>query len=144
MRRDAPVDLVVSRGPKPIEVPDFTGKDAAKAARKLDDLGLVVRRTEENSDSVPEGRVITQSPATGTLYRGDEVTLTVSKGPVLVEIPDLTAQGVADATKTLEDLGFVVQSQPGPGYLGLGFVSSADPGFGTQAPKGSTVTLFLV
>ncbi len=144
VRREAPVDLVVSRGPKPIEVPDFTGKDAAKAARKLDDLGLVVRRTEENSDSVPEGRVITQSPATGTLYRGDEVTLTVSKGPVLVEIPDLTAQGVADATKTLEDLGFVVQSQPGPGYLGLGFVSSADPGFGTQAPKGSTVTLFLV
>jgi serine/threonine-protein kinase len=144
LRPDAAVDLVVSRGPKPIEVPDFTGKSAARAAKRLDGLGLDVRRTEENSDSVAEGKVITQTPSSGTLFRGDVVTLNVSKGPVLVEIPDLTAQGVAEATATLQDLGFVVQSQPGPGYLGLGFVQSAEPGFGTKAPKGSTVVLYLV
>jgi eukaryotic-like serine/threonine-protein kinase len=144
LRPDAAVDLVVSRGPKPIEVPDFTGKSAARAEKRFDKLGLDVRRTEENSDTVAEGKVISQAPSSGTLFRGDAVSLTVSKGPVLVEIPDLTAQGVAEATATLQDLGFVVQSQPGPGYLGLGFVQSAEPGFGTKAPKGSTVVLYLV
>ncbi|MGA9746022.1 MAG: PASTA domain-containing protein, partial [Nocardioides sp.] len=144
LRRDAPVDLVVSRGPKPIEITDFTGKSAAKATSRLREQGLVVDSSEQNSDTVPEGKVISQSPDDGTLFRGDTVELTVSKGPVLVEIPDLTAQGVADATATLEDLGFVVEQQPGPGYLGLGFVQSADPGFGTMAPKGSTVILYLV
>ncbi len=144
LRRGAAVDLVVSRGPKPIEVPDFTGKNADRAERRLDRLGLDVRRTEQNSDDVPAGKVINQSPSSGTLFRGDVVALTVSKGPVLVEIPDLTAQGVDEATKTLQDLGFTVQSQPGPGYLGLGFVQSAEPGFGSRAPKGSTVILYLV
>ncbi len=144
LRRDAPVDLVVSRGPKPIEITDFTGKSAEKATSRLREQGLVVDSSEQNSDTVPEGKVISQSPDDGTLFRGDTVELTVSKGPVLVEIPDLTAQGVADATATLEDLDFVVEQQPGPGYLGLGFVQSADPGFGTMAPKGSTVILYLV
>jgi eukaryotic-like serine/threonine-protein kinase len=51
---------------------------------------------------------------------------------------------VADARATLEGLGFTVEEQPGPGYLGLGFVQSADPGFGSMAPKGSTVILYLV
>ena len=138
------VDLVVSKGPKPIEVPDFTGKDADRAERRLDALGLEVRVTEENHDSVPEGDVIAQSPSSGRLYRGDVVTLTVSKGPVLVEIPDLRAVGVEQATATLEGLGFQVRTEESGSYLGLGYVASADPDFGTMAPKGSVVTLFLV
>ncbi len=144
VRRDSPVDLVVSRGPKPIEITDFTGKSAEKATARFTDQGLLVDASEENSDTVGEGKVISQSPVDGTLTRGDTVELTVSKGPVLVEIPDLTANGVGSARETLEGLGFVVEEQPGPGYLGLGFVQSADPGFGSKAPKGSTVTLFLV
>ena len=144
LRPDSAVDLVVSRGPRPIEVRDFTGKNADRALDYFDGKGVTVDVTEENSDTVPEGRVISQTPTEGDVFRGDTVQLTVSEGPVLVEIPDLTAQGVDAATQTLQGLGFVVQTQPGPGYLGLGFVSDADPGFGTKAPKGSTVTLFLV
>jgi serine/threonine-protein kinase len=63
---------------------------------------------------------------------------------VLVEVPNLTASGVEAATKELQELGFEVRTEPGPNYLGLGFVSSSDPQPGTMAPKGSTVTLFLV
>jgi hypothetical protein len=37
-----------------------------------------------------------------------------------------------------------VKTKESAAYLGLGYVSSADPDFGTMAPKGSTVTLFLV
>jgi serine/threonine-protein kinase len=144
LKRGATVDLVVSKGPKPIKVPDFTGKDADRAETRLTELGLRVRRTEENHDSVPKGDVITQSPSSGTLMRGDQVTLTVSEGPVLVEVPNLTAVGVEEATQRLQDLGFEVRTQEGGTYLGLGYVSGADPDFGTMQPKGSLITLFLV
>ena len=144
LKRGAAVNLVVSKGPKPIKVPDFTGKDAEKARTKLTSLGLVVKQTEEHHDTVAEGDVITQSPNSGTLRRGDEVTLTVSKGPVLVQVPNLTAVGVEEATRRLEDLGFSVRTEHGNTYLGLGYVSGADPDFGTMQPKGSTITLFLV
>jgi serine/threonine-protein kinase len=30
------------------------------------------------------------------------------------------------------------------GYIGLGYVYSMDPGAGTELPKGSTVTIYLV
>jgi serine/threonine-protein kinase len=144
LKRGAAVDLVVSRGPKPIKVPDFTGKDADKARAKLTALGLTVKETEQHHDSVPTGDVITQSPDSGTLERGDLVTLTVSSGPVLVQVPNLTAVGVEEATRRLEELGFSVVTEHGNTYLGLGYVSGADPDFGTMQPKGSTITLFLV
>jgi beta-lactam-binding protein with PASTA domain len=144
LRRDTPVDLVVSRGPEPIEVPDLTGRAADRAEQRLTGLGLEVSTSSENSDSVPKGRVITQSPSTGTLYRGDAVSLTVSEGPVLVEVPNVRAVGVAQATERLEELGFEVVTAESSTYLGLGFVSSADPDFGTMAPRGSTITLYLV
>lgn len=144
LRPGAPVDLVVSKGPKPIEVKDYTGKDADKAADELRELGLRVRVDEKHSDDVKEGKVITQSPDDGTLFRGDVVSLTVSKGPVLVEVPNLRAVGVEAATEELERLGFKVKTEKGRNYLGLGYVSSADPDFGSMVPKGSTITLFLV
>ncbi|QNN53119.1 Stk1 family PASTA domain-containing Ser/Thr kinase [Nocardioides mesophilus] len=138
------VDLVVSRGPKPIEVPDFTGRDAARAEQRLSALGLEVSTNDAFSETVADGDVITQSPSSGTLYRGDAVTLTISKGPELVEVPDLRAVGIQAATERLEALGFTVKTAESAAYLGLGFVSSADPDFGTMAPKGSTITLYLV
>ncbi len=144
LKPGAAVDLVVSKGPEPIKLPDFTGKDSEAAAKRLDRLGLEVRTDEAFSDTVPEGRVVTQSPSSGTLYRGDTVALTVSKGPELVEVPNLRAVGVAQATETLEGLGFQVKTAESRAYLGLGFVSSADPDFGSMAPKGSTITLYLV
>ncbi len=72
------------------------------------------------------------------------MTLTVSKGPVLVEVPNLTAVGVEEATRRLQELGFQVRTEQGGTYLGLGYVSGADPDFGTMQPKGSLITLFLV
>ena len=35
-------------------------------------------------------------------------------------------------------------TQEAPGYLGLGFVFSMDPDAGSEIPKGSTITLYLI
>jgi serine/threonine-protein kinase len=146
LRPDAIVDLVVSKGPKPIELADWTGKDADRAQEALDSEGLVVSRSEEYSDDVPEGDVIAQDPPAGeTVYRGDEVSLVVSLGPELIEVPSgLRGSGVEAATERLEALGFEVDTERSDNYFGLGYVFSTSPESGDMVPRGSTITLYLI
>ncbi len=145
LRPGTVVDLYVSKGRKPLSVTDWTGRDFVEARTALQRKGFEVTSTEEYSDSVPQGDVISQSPHDGTLFRGDEVSFVVSKGPELIEVPGgLVASGWEVAQQTLEAAGFQVEVQHIDNYLGLGFVYSVDPGSGTEIPKGSTVTLWLI
>jgi serine/threonine-protein kinase len=146
VRPGTAVDLFESRGPRPIKIADWTGKDADRAQQALEAKGLQVDRgTEEYSDSVAEGDVISQTPTSGTLHRGDTVKLVVSRGPELVEVPGgLVASGVDSATAKLEALGFKVEVRKNDHYIGVGYVYSVDPGSGTMVPKGSTVTLSIL
>ncbi len=138
------VDLIVSKGPRPIQVGDWVGKDADRAERVLKQRGLKVVRTAEYNDTVGSGLVIAQEPTGGTLFKGDTVSIRVSLGPELVEVPNVVASGVESATETLEGLGFVVATAQAPGFLGLGFVFSMDPDAGSSVAKGSTITLYLI
>ncbi len=140
------VDLIVSKGRQPLKVKDWTGQDADEATEALTAKGLEVEVVgEAYDDSVPEGNVLTQTPTSGTLFRGERVELTVSLGPELVAVPDgLVAMGVDAAQAALEAAGFDVDVEEGSAYLGLGYVMDVDPGSGTMLPKGSTVTLYLV
>lgn len=145
LKPGASVDLVLSRGRKPIEVKDWTGESFDDASAALEKRGLQVSVTsEEYSDTVAEGDVITQDPPTATLFRGDTVSFVVSLGPELVEVPRVQAMGVEAATELLEGLGFVVETEESGTYLGLGYVTSSDPGAGEEVRKGSTITLYLV
>ena len=144
LRRDAAVDLTVSKGQKPIDVPDFTGKDAADAERALGRLGLEVDTASKFDDDVAKGEVIAQDPSDGTLFKGDNVELTVSKRPELVEVPRVVAMGQSAAARKLEEAGFKVEFRESGTYLGLHYVLRSDPGAGTMAPKGSVITLYLV
>jgi beta-lactam-binding protein with PASTA domain len=140
------VDLLVSKGPAPVVLRDWRGRDAARAQQVLTAKGLNVdASTQEFSDSVPNGHVISQDPSSGRLHRGDTVTLVVSRGPELVRIPDhLSAMGVDAATSLLEGLGLKVTTDHADIYLGLGYVASTSPDSGAMVPKGSTVVLHLV
>jgi eukaryotic-like serine/threonine-protein kinase len=144
--RSTAVDLLVSKGPAPITVRDWTGKPATQAERVMQARGLQVDAGDkEYSDSVPDGRVISQRPTEGVLHRGDTVSLVVSRGPHLVEVPgNLKAMGVDAATELLKSLGFKVEVDKSPFYIGVGFVYSSDPGPGSMAPQGSTVVLHVI
>ena len=144
LRRDTAVDVVVSKGPRPIRIPDFTGKRASTAERKLTRLGFEVRTSEENSDSVPKGVVVSQTPSSGTGQKHDPIALVVSKGPVLVSVPNTKGMGVDAATQRLEAAGFQVKVVHSALYVGVQYVVSSDPSAGTRAPKGSTVTISIV
>jgi beta-lactam-binding protein with PASTA domain/predicted Ser/Thr protein kinase len=144
LKRGAPVSIVVSRGRQPIPVPDVTGRPADQAVRTLTDAGLRVDATKQAfSPSVPKGSVISQSPSSGTLYRGDTVTLVVSKGPEMVKVPDVQGKQLEVATAALEAAGLKVKVEKFMGGV-FGTVRSQSPAPGTMQPKGSTVTLLVV
>jgi beta-lactam-binding protein with PASTA domain/serine/threonine protein kinase len=138
------VDLVVSKGRRPLPVGSWAGKSAADAEQVLQRRGLKVDVSHQYSNSVAEGIVISQDPPDGTLFKGDTMHLLVSLGPELVEVPNVVAYGVDDATATLQDAGFVVDVENSAGYIGLGYVFSMDPEAGTDLPMGSTVIIYLV
>jgi serine/threonine-protein kinase len=139
------VDLVVSRGPQPVHVADWTGRSAARAEQVLGRQQLDVQTSEQYSDQVPQGDVISQDPGAGVLHHGDSISLVVSRGPELVQVPgNLRAMGVDAATQLLESLGFQVKVDHADLYLGLGYVASSSPSPGDRVPKGSTITLRIV
>jgi len=59
-------------------------------------------------------------------------------------VPRVVAMGLGAATEKLEAAGFKVTSKESGAYLGLHFVLRSDPSSGSLAPKGSTITLYLV
>jgi serine/threonine-protein kinase len=144
LRRDTAVNVVVSKGPRPIKIPDWTGRNGDKAVKSLSGLGFKVSRDDQYSDTVRAGRVISQSPSSGTGFRNDTIRLVVSKGPALVAVPHVNGMKVDDATKTLEDLGFKVDVVQNPLYVGADYVVGSDPSEGSMVPRGSTVTLSIV
>ena len=144
LRPNTAVDVIVSKGPRPIKIPDHTGKPADRAEEALEQKGFEVDTTEVNSDTVPTGRIVTQSPDSGTGQKGDVISLVVSKGPEMVEVPEVVRMGVAEATKRLEAAGFRVKVQEASLYIGVQYVVSTDPSGGSKAPKGSTVIVSVV
>ena len=144
LRRDATVDVAVSKGPEPVRIPDLTDKDADRAQSRLEELGFRVVVTEENSDEVDEGRVISQTPSSGRGFEDDEIQLVVSSGPVMVEVPTVTTMSVEEAPEQLEELGFEVRTENTSVYVGWDRVVRQSPEAEESAPEGSTITLYLV
>ncbi|MEU5151904.1 MULTISPECIES: Stk1 family PASTA domain-containing Ser/Thr kinase [Streptomyces] len=107
---DTAVAFVVSKG-RPVPVPGVTGLPFEQAKATLEGLGLKVATAPEqvNAPSDP-GTVANQSIGAGTqAAAGDTVTLTVSKGPRQLPVPNVVGQDVDTARKTLEAAGFKVK-----------------------------------
>jgi serine/threonine-protein kinase len=131
--------LVVSVG----AVPDVTGLPVADAEAAITGAGLVVGTAEpEFNDDVPADHVISATPATDPVRPGDTIVITVSKGPDLVEVPNvITGQTIAQAREQLEALGFSVTSNV-PGFLEGAVVASVQsPAAGEKLKRGSEVTV---
>lgn len=136
------VALVVSKG-SPVEVPDVTGESLEDAKADLTEAGLKVKvATEQVNSEYDKGQVAAQTPGEGSrAAEGDTVTLTISKGPEMVEVPDVVGDSVDDAKAALEGAGFEVDEDRG--ILGLfgDTVKSQSVDGGDTAPKGSTITI---
>ena len=126
--------------PPTIKVPTVVGMKLAGAQGALSQAGFGVAVVMVK-DLAPSGTVVSQSPPAGSKgIPGSTVTIQVSTGvPPLRQIPDVSGMTQADATKALEELGFVVAViNPGSGM-----VVAQSPAAGTKARQGSTVTITM-
>ncbi len=106
LRADEQVPVYVSKGREPIEIADFTGQDAGQAEQQLREAGFEVERQEQPNANVREGFVISQSPNSGTGFKGDTITLVVAAQESKIGLPDVRGQFVEDAERILREAGF--------------------------------------
>jgi serine/threonine-protein kinase len=91
-----------------VAAPTLIGVSAVEATNMLQAVGLSARIDQVDS-SHTEGTVIDQSIAPGgKTTKGKIVTLKVSRGGTLVEIPDVRSKEFPEAAKELEDAGLKV------------------------------------
>jgi eukaryotic-like serine/threonine-protein kinase len=142
--KNSDVRINVSRGAKPVPVPDVTGQPYANAKSALEGQGFVVGRVDVQSDQAAQGVVIAEDPTQGTpVPKGSKITLSVSKGPASTQVPDVQNQVQAEATSILEGAGltpaviFVSVTDPSQD----GIVISQDPAPGADAKAGEVVSI---
>lgn len=135
------VDLKVSLGSIPIVA--GLSQDVATAA--LTTVGLKVSGiTEEFSDTVAKGQVISLVPSAEQLGEGGEVSLKISKGPDLVAVPAVIGETILAAQGALQAAGFVVvvDTDQLSSRWGIVKVKRASQTAGTLIRSGSTITIY--
>jgi eukaryotic-like serine/threonine-protein kinase len=144
IKRTQQIGFIVSSGPPSVDVPAIrAGTPYAKTEAALKKAHLAPSRVDEFSDTVPAGEVVSVDPSGKATY-GSTVTVTVSKGPEFVTIPDFPVLSrIADVQAQLQSLHLNVVVVPAFGGK-QGRVIRIDPGEGTQVRPGDTVTITIV
>jgi serine/threonine-protein kinase len=138
------IALVVSDGPEPITFPSVLGLTEDEARTQLVDqfaLEVFVEHGRTPLDYAV-GQVYQQDPAANTAgHRADAITLWVSDGKPLVEVPDFTLSTVTFAQQRAEALGLVVTLKPKWFWSTQNYIvdQSIDPGQDVEV--GSTIVL---
>jgi eukaryotic-like serine/threonine-protein kinase len=136
--------LVHKSSAKTLLVPNVVGKTIADAQTELTQDGFTdIHQSTTQSATITEGTVISSNPAAGAKAKADApIDLTISGGPVLVTVPDVTGEDQADATAKLQTAGFkVTPTTVTSATVGQGLVVSTNPPAGTKAGQGSGVTI---
>jgi eukaryotic-like serine/threonine-protein kinase len=145
VKRETPVTILVSKGPAPVEVPPIIGTLITDATNTLGPLGLTTETIREDFDDSVAGTILSTDPIPGTTVpKGTVIKVVLSKGPVLVDVPNVVGMDVATATTTLQSAGFQVKVVNKLTVAILNKVYSQNPASGSKAPKGSVITLEIV
>ena len=128
--------------------PDLVGRDYDAEVRNnrsyINDYLFYV--TLEYSNTVEKGRIIRQTPEAGeVIQKGDTISLVVSRGPQMMEMPDIIGQTQDSAVQELAAKGlnatcFTVVND---GSEAAGCVVSASEDAGTMVEVGTTVVLYI-
>jgi len=140
VKRDATIDLLVSKGVETFDVASYVGKSADQALNELTEAGFDVDTVSQYSEKDP-GEVISQLPSGGApLEKGAKITLTISKGSQYVAIPNVSSLTEAKARAALNDLELKVVVKK-IGAKKVKQVINISPKEGTKVKRGSTVTI---
>jgi serine/threonine-protein kinase len=146
---DTLVNLVISKGPFSLEVPDTSGMSAENAQLELAQAGFtnVVTDTEFSPD-IAEGFTTRTDPEAGRVVgREDTITVWVSKGPEPTTVPNLEGKTIGEANATAEGANLVLVengTSEVSAASGLeGRVATQDPDAGATVDSGTEVRVTI-
>ena len=134
--------VTTSDGPTPKPLTDLVGKTYDEAAKLLTDAGLVPVRKDVFDDEVEKDRVVSTSPPAETpVARGARITVNVSKGPDLIEVPNVVGREVEAAKAAILAAGLQIDGVFGPPKAK--HVFQTDPGPGVKVKRNTPVALYV-
>ena len=141
------VALVVSKGERPVALPDVVTLLVGDATTELTKLGLKLEVNERTpNDNIPADVIASQNPPAGThVQPGSTVAVVVSAGPPQFPLQDFASSDAFDAAQKLQSLGLVVRYTyiVDPSQTS-GTILRQDPAPGASVAKGAAVTLSVV
>ncbi len=141
----SPVELVISKGPQPVPVPDVVGKMQNSATGTITEAALAVGTvTLQYSLTVAAGIVISQSIAPETeVLPGTVIDLVVSRGGI--SVPDVTGQTLDAASALIANAELAVGTVTGQfnAAVPAGVVFVQSLAAGTRVLPGAVVDLLV-
>ena len=130
-----------------VAVPKVVGY-TVEEARALPEVSeknfIIVEGREVESDEVPEGHIISQSPEADAMVKAGahEITVEISVGKSGLKMPDCYQQDQRIASRTLRSMGLEVEVQEDYSEdITSGMVMSQDPAPEQPVEKGDKVTI---
>ena len=143
--RGTSIDLVVSNGPAPRDVPLIVGMTLEQAQAALAELRLTLLETPPaKSNAAAQGLIGAQSPPPGEkVARDSAIAYSISLGPDLVALPNIIGNNFSIVEPRLVEAGFVVGNVTGrqQNKLRKALVGGQEVGNGDELPRGATIDL---
>lgn len=128
-----------------VSVPDVRDRPQAEAEQILEDAGFSVQVEEAADTDIERGNAIRTDPGTdSSVPEGSRITLFVSSGKEITEVPDLTGMNTEQAQRALSDVGLKLKSQveeEPSDSVDAGKITSQSPSQGSQVSKGTEVAI---
>ncbi|MGG0718877.1 Stk1 family PASTA domain-containing Ser/Thr kinase [Robertmurraya massiliosenegalensis] len=144
------IDLYVSTGKEKVELLDYTGRSFEDVYQLLDNRERKFKdivKNEVNDDEVPAGVIINQSYTPGDLVIPEDTVLefTVSKGPEIVQLKDLSGYNAKGLEEYAASVGLFVDiaKEEFHDSVDKGLVISQEPKAGTELKKGEKVSVTI-
>ena len=141
--RGGTVNLVISKGPKPVPLPDVVGKPAAEAQAALAQALFVPEIQRQFDETVPKDAVIGTTPAAKAPV-DTKVILIVSDGPAPVKVPNVARKSYNDAAAAIQTARLSPKRVDAySDTVPNGQVIRTDPSADTEVPRDSTVSVVV-
>ena len=142
------VEFILSLGRETGYIPNVVGAKPAEAEALILREGFVfVYAEKEYSNEFDEGVVMKQSPTFGQAYKGDTVTLTVSRGPKPISMPSMIgktrAEVEAEFNRDYPKMLPIFLTEEATEIAQLNRVIRQDPAPGSEVKFDSTVYFYI-
>jgi len=141
-----PVKVIISKGPKKVEVPNLVGKNYDEVDIILESYGLKEGEVTQEYSQFPSGVVIRQSINPGlTVDEGTKIDYVISGGPEKFFMTDFTGTNIEEVKNQLIVLDLILGdvSEEYSDEIPAGSVIRQSPKAGTEVSKKSVVNFVI-